>query len=69
MISLTCVLDSGSSLRFNDPRRFGSLHYTREDPSQHRLLRHLAPEPFEAAFDAAYLEAITRKRRAPSSRC
>ena len=60
---LDLVLDSGSSLRLNDPRRFGSLHYTREDVNQHRLLRHLAPEPFEAAFDAAYLEAITRKRR------
>jgi len=57
------VLDPGVSLRFNDPRRFGSLHYTTEDVSQHRLLRHLAPEPFEAAFDADYLERITRRRR------
>src|SRR5215207_224885 len=24
------VLDSGQTLRFNDPRRFGSLHYTTE---------------------------------------
>src|SRR5580698_7107468 len=31
-------LDSGSTLRFNDPRRFGSLHYTTEDPSEHPLL-------------------------------
>jgi len=60
---LDLVLDSGSSLRLNDPRRFGSLHYTTEDVSQHRLLRHLAPEPFEAAFDAHYLERITRQRR------
>ena len=56
-------LDSGLTLRFNDPRRFGSLHYTTEDPAQHRLLRGLAPEPFDAGFDAHYLQAITRKRR------
>ena len=57
------VLDAGVSVRLNDPRRFGSLHYTTEDPKGHRLLRNLAPEPFEAGFDAAYLERITRKRR------
>jgi formamidopyrimidine-DNA glycosylase len=38
------VLDSGLALRFNDPRRFGSLLYTAEDPRQHALLKHLAPE-------------------------
>src|ERR1700675_1547493 len=29
------VLDSGRVLRFHDPRRFGSLHWTEEDPAQH----------------------------------
>ncbi|HEY1723850.1 MAG TPA: bifunctional DNA-formamidopyrimidine glycosylase/DNA-(apurinic or apyrimidinic site) lyase [Steroidobacteraceae bacterium] len=58
------LLDSGLSLRLNDPRRFGSLHYTTEDAAQHRLLRSLAPEPFDAAFDADYLYRITRGRRA-----
>jgi formamidopyrimidine-DNA glycosylase len=58
------LLDSGRSIRFNDPRRFGSLHYTGEDPAQHKLLRSLAPEPLEASFDADYLYRITRKRRA-----
>jgi formamidopyrimidine-DNA glycosylase len=57
-------LDSGLTLRFNDPRRFGSLHYTSEDPSHHKLLRSLAPEPFDHEFDAAYLFRITRKRSA-----
>lgn len=60
---LDLVLDSGSSLRLNDPRRFGSLHYTSEAPSEHPLLRHLAPEPFDASFDAEYLARVTRKRR------
>jgi formamidopyrimidine-DNA glycosylase len=58
------LLESGSTLRLNDPRRFGSLHYITGDPSRHRLLQRLAPEPFDAAFDAAYLQRITRRRRA-----
>ncbi|MGH8132334.1 MAG: bifunctional DNA-formamidopyrimidine glycosylase/DNA-(apurinic or apyrimidinic site) lyase, partial [Steroidobacteraceae bacterium] len=57
------VLDSGLALRFNDPRRFGSLIYTRGDPLGHPLLAKLAPEPFDAAFDAQYLWRITRRRR------
>ena len=58
------LLESGTTLRLNDPRRFGSLHYITGDPSQHRLLQRLAPEPFDAAFDADYLQRITRRRRA-----
>lgn len=58
------ILDNGTTLRFNDPRRFGSLHFTLEDPARHRLLQHLAPEPFAAEFDAAYLRRITQRRRA-----
>lgn len=57
------LLDSGNTLRFNDPRRFGSLHYTTEDPGRHPLLAHLAPEPFDPKFDAEYLWRITRRRR------
>src|SRR5690349_5575347 len=36
------LLDSGYTLRFNDPRRFGSLHYT-SNPDEHPLLAKLAP--------------------------
>src|SRR5580704_6827959 len=57
---LDLVLDSGYLLRFNDPRRFGSLHYTTDDPSVHPLLARLALEP---QFDAQYLWRITRRRR------
>ncbi len=57
-------LDSGNSLRFNDPRRFGSLHYTISDPRQHPLLARLAPEPFDPEFNPDYLWRITRGRRA-----
>lgn len=56
------VLDSGQALRFHDPRRFGSLIWTREDPGKHPLLSKLAPEPLSAAFNGAYLFRVTRKR-------
>jgi len=55
-------MDSGWLLRFNDPRRFGSLMHLIADPDQHPLLRKLAPEPLEPAFDAAYLHKVTRRR-------
>jgi formamidopyrimidine-DNA glycosylase len=58
---LDIELDSGQTLRFNDPRRFGSLLFS-HDPASHPLLRHLAPEPLEADFDGAYLWKITRRR-------
>jgi formamidopyrimidine-DNA glycosylase len=56
------TLDSGWVLRFHDPRRFGSLHWTGEDPAAHPLLKKLAPEPLSDAFDAEYLFKKTRKR-------
>ncbi|HEV7631941.1 MAG TPA: bifunctional DNA-formamidopyrimidine glycosylase/DNA-(apurinic or apyrimidinic site) lyase, partial [Steroidobacteraceae bacterium] len=54
--------DSGNTLRFNDPRRFGSLHYTADDPALHPLLRELAPEPLDGGFTAEYLFRVTRGR-------
>lgn len=56
------VLDSGNTLRFNDPRRFGSLHYTTDPVTAHPLLKRLAPEPFDEAFDTDYLFKVTRRR-------
>jgi formamidopyrimidine-DNA glycosylase len=55
-------LASGKSLRFRDPRRFGSLHWT-EDPSRHWLLERLGPEPLGPAFDGEYLRDRARGRR------
>jgi len=56
-------LDSGVVLRFNDPRRFGSLLYTAAAPAAHPLLKDLAPEPLARAFDADYLLAASRGKR------
>lgn len=56
------VLDSGACLRFNDPRRFGSLLWTTQDPLVHPLLKSLAPEPLSDAFNADYLAGAARRR-------
>ena len=56
------VLDTGQVLRFHDPRRFGSLIWTKDDPLLHPLLAKLAPEPLSKGFDADYLHRATRKR-------
>ena len=47
-------LSSGKTLRYRDPRRFGSLHWTRA-PEQHKLLKSLGPEPLGGEFDGEYL--------------
>ena len=61
----------GQSLRFNDPRRFGSAHWlpvaAGEDPWQvasgHKLLAELGIEPLDAGFDGDYLKKRARGRR------
>ena len=58
------VLDDGTTLRYHDPRRFGALLWLRGSGATHPLLRDLGPEPFDSAFDARYLWAATRGRRA-----
>jgi formamidopyrimidine-DNA glycosylase len=57
------TLDSGRCLRFNDPRRFGSLHWVQGDPLEHPLLAGLGPEPLGHDFDGAYLAARAKGRR------
>lgn len=57
------MLDSGRCLRFNDPRRFGSLHWVTGDPVRHPLLRGLGPEPLGPHFDGDALWQLARGRR------
>ena len=47
-------------LIFNDPRRFGSLHVSK-DPQDHFLIKHLGPEPLEDDFNAEYLYKKIKK--------
>lgn len=56
-------LDNGQLLRFNDPRRFGSLLWQPAGET-HELLRDLGPEPLEDGFDGDYLFARSRGRSA-----
>jgi len=53
---------SGAMLRFNDPRRFGSLHWS-ASPEAHWLLKNLGPEPLDTEFDGEYLWRVSRGRR------
>lgn len=56
------LLGSGQSLRFRDPRRFGVVVWTRQDPLQHPLIIKLGVEPLEDEFDGDYLYQIARQR-------
>lgn len=60
---LDLVLTNGYVLRFNDPRRFGSILWTHEDPSLHSLLHDLGPEPLSSAFNSDYLYNQSRSRK------
>lgn len=57
------VFDNGQCLRYHDPRRFGSMHWLTSD--DHPLINHLGPEPLSDEFSAAYLYALSRRRKAP----
>ncbi len=56
-------LANNQTLRFNDPRRFGSIHFTRKPVTLHKLIRDLGPEPLSAEFTAGYLHATARNRK------
>jgi formamidopyrimidine-DNA glycosylase len=58
------VLENGTTLRYHDPRRFGAMLWLPAGAGSHPLLAALGPEPFDPAFDAAYLHRETRRRSA-----
>ena len=53
---------NGYVLRFTDPRRFGAVLWTTDDPNLHPLIAHLGPEPLSDAFDTDYLYQRSRGR-------
>ena len=57
------LLDDGSCLRFNDPRRFGVLLWWDPPAAEHELLRDLGPEPLSEDFSGAELWRRSRDRR------
>ena len=52
-----------SALRLTDPRRFGSLHWTRRSALQHRLINPLGLEPLSDEFNGDYLYLQSRRRK------
>jgi formamidopyrimidine-DNA glycosylase len=56
--------DEGTSITFNDARRFGMVDLIREG-EDHPLLGHLGPEPLDRAFSAAALAAAFKGKKAP----
>jgi len=61
---LDIVLESGQALRLHDPRRFGAVLWQPGEPTRNKLLRDIAPEPFDPRFNAQWLFQHTRGRRA-----
>lgn len=61
---LDIVFEGGRCLRFNDPRRFGSVHWTTRPAREHALLKDLGPEPLDDAFAGDHLFTRSRKRTA-----
>ena len=55
---------AGTTITFNDARRFGMVDLIREGET-HPLLAHLGPEPFDPTFTPDYLRAVFAGRRAP----
>jgi len=52
-------------IRFNDPRRFGSLLWLGKQPYKHFLLNKLGPEPLSEEFTSDYLFNKSRNRKLP----
>jgi formamidopyrimidine-DNA glycosylase len=56
------TLEGGRVLRYHDPRRFGSLHYSTSAPERHWLLVNLGVEPLSQDFSGALLKTASARR-------
>ena len=54
--------DSGPDLRFTDQRTFGHMCFVRDGAELPGPIAHIAPDPFEPAFDPAALARRLRQR-------
>jgi formamidopyrimidine-DNA glycosylase len=57
------IFSNGRCLRYTDPRRFGALLWSADDPLQHPLLMDIGPEPLTTSFSGDYLYQRSRGRR------
>lgn len=59
------ILNNHKILRYTDSRRFGSVHWVKQNPLDHPLLIDLGPEPLTEEFNANYLmNALQNKKQA-----
>ena len=42
-------------MRYNDARRFGSIHWTEDNPNEHFLLKNLGIEPLTKSYNTEFL--------------
>lgn len=56
------VLSNGKTIRYNDPRRFGSVIINKQG-EEHPLLAKLGVEPLSNEFDGDYLLDVCKKRK------
>lgn len=58
--------DDGCVVTFNDPRRFGMMDLvSANELEQHKLLKHLGPEPLDPGFDGAALARLLEGKKTP----
>jgi formamidopyrimidine-DNA glycosylase len=57
------IVTRAATLRFNDPRRFGTFTWVDPPWAAHPLLAALGPEPFAEEFSGRYLYRLSRGRR------
>jgi formamidopyrimidine-DNA glycosylase len=57
------IVTAGAVLRFNDPRRFGSLLWLPPPANSHPLLQSLGPEPLDETFNGQHLWRLARGRK------
>lgn len=60
---LDIILSDNKLLRYNDPRRFGAILMTEDNPETHTLLKSLGPEPLDPLFNGAWLKKAALKRQ------
>lgn len=59
------ILSDETIIRYNDPRRFGAILWTTQDPFTHPLLYAIGIEPLDEHFTGHYLQQKALKRHAP----
>ena len=60
---LDIVLANQTCLRYRDPRRFGAILWTQQNPQTHKLICNLGLEPFDPQFNGTYLYLKSRGRK------